>query len=251
MSLSDRLRAIAAHYKLDVKTFEASVGLSNGYVNNAGKSLREGSVDKILEKYPEINKVWLILGEGEMLTNPRLEADVISLAADPLEDTPTGKFNDLADGSISMNVRIVPARAHAGYRLGFQDPEWFEEYDTIPLTVEKRHIGTYLAFEVKGDSMTSYDPEFAERSVYEGRIVVGRDLPKHHWKSKLHINTEFPWVIVHKSEGVLIKEIADHDVENGIITIHSLNPKYPDEKLFLDDIEQIFDVVQIVKKRKR
>ncbi|MDF3076173.1 MAG: hypothetical protein K0S09_62 [Sphingobacteriaceae bacterium] len=251
MTLKDRLKAIAEHYELDVRGFEKSADLSNGYVNNAGNTLRPASLDKILEKYPEINKVWLITGEGKMLANPRLEADVISLATDPMDDNRGKKFVENADGSLSMNVPIVPVKAQAGYLLGFQDPEWFDDMEIIGVTVDKRHLGHYMAFEVKGDSMTSYDPETAERSVYEGRIVVGRDLQRHHWRSKLHIGSEFPWVIVHKKEGILIKDIIAHDVENGIITIHSLNPKYEDEKLYLDEVEQIFDVVQIVKKRKR
>jgi len=184
------------------------------------------------------------------VSKPRLEADVISLAPDPYDQENREKIFELADGSLAMNVRVVPAKAQAGYLLGFQDPEYFEDMDVIPVNVLKRHAGDYLAFEVRGDSMTSYDPQFARRSIYEGQIAIGRELSKQHWKSKLHIHSNDAWIIVHKSEGILIKEIVKHDVEKGIITVHSLNPDFKDKDYFLGDIEQIFDVLQVVDKRR-
>jgi len=38
--------------------------------------------------------------------------------------------------------------------------------------------------------------------------------------------------IIHHVEGIIIKQITDHDVENKRVLIHSLNPDkdlYPDE----------------------
>lgn len=188
---------------------------------------------------------------GERYRVPRIEANPVYMSpnSDDYEDQ-NSKFIELPDGTLAMRVPIVPCRAQAGYLLGFHDPEYFDDMETLTISVLKRHAGTYLGFEVKGDSMTSYDPATARKSIYEGQIAIGRDLPKHHWKSKLHIHSNDAWIIVHKTEGILIKAITHHDVERGVITIHSLNPDFEDEDLFLDDIEQIFDVVQVVDKRR-
>lgn len=47
--------------------FESIVGLSRGFVNNVGDSIREASLAKITSVYPELNINWLKTGEGEML----------------------------------------------------------------------------------------------------------------------------------------------------------------------------------------
>ncbi len=185
--------------------------------------------------------------------NPRLEAQPLHIASDPNDfDNDGSRFEELPDGTLRMRVPIVPYKAFAGYLRGFQDPEYYEDLMTISIDVFKQHKGHYLAFEVKGDSMTSLEPGNFKESIFDGSIAVGRELSRHQWMYKLHTHNYDAWVIVHKTEGILIKKIINHDVDKGFITIHSLNPdksSYPDEDLFLDDIEQIFNIVQIVNKR--
>lgn len=192
-------------------------------------------------------------GSQNKQSRPRLEAKPLSLMfnADDFETLGT-KFQELPDGTLNMIVSVVPARGYAGYLRGFPDPEYYEGLETISVSVLKQHSGHYLAFEVSGDSMTTLEPEYFRESIFDGSIVVGRELAKHHWKYKLHTHNFDAWVIVHKTEGILIKKIIKHDVKEGNITIHSLNPdknEYPDQELHLDDIEQIFNIVQIVNKR--
>lgn len=51
--------------------FEAKTGLSNGAVSNFGEGLNNKTLDKILAVYPQLNKIWLLHGEGEMLLTPK------------------------------------------------------------------------------------------------------------------------------------------------------------------------------------
>jgi transcriptional regulator with XRE-family HTH domain len=209
----------------------------------------------ILEKELNVNPEWFELGKGEMFikpSQPRLEAIPLRLASDPNDfDNDGSRFEELPDGTIRMRVPVIPHKAFAGYLRGFQDPEFYEDLPYISVDVTKQHKGHYLAFEVKGDSMTTLEPDKFRQSIFDGVTVVGRELQKHHWRYKLHTNNYDSWVIVHKTEGILIKQIIDHQVEKGAITIHSLNPdkaSYPDQCLLLDDIEQIFNVVQKIDK---
>lgn len=44
---------------------------SNGYVNNIRKSIKSDKFDtNIATHFPELNKFWLLFGEGEMLNEP-------------------------------------------------------------------------------------------------------------------------------------------------------------------------------------
>lgn len=211
---------------------------------------KKQKLDSILKTVysDKIGIIWDNNGLTLRQTNPRLEAEPIHLAADPNDfDNDGSKFEELADGTIRMRIPVIPHKAFAGYLRGFQDAEYFEDFSYTSIEVFKKHQGHYLAFEVRGDSMTTMEPEFFRQSIFDGVKVVGRFLPRQQWAYKLHTHSYEAWVIVHKTEGILIKNIIKHDVEKGIITIHSLNPdkvSYPDEELFLDDIEQIFNVVK-------
>lgn len=182
---------------------------------------------------------------------PRVEA-IPTRLADPYGFEATNdKFYKLPDDSLIMQVPLITQRAYAGYLVGFSDPEFYDDLETIPLPVDATHRGSYLAFEVSGRSMVCYDTdELADLSIRPGRIAIGRDIPKDKWKYKLHTHTTDTWIIVHREKGILIKQIASHDVENGTIVIHSLNPEYEDELLNLKDIEQIFSVVQVINKKR-
>lgn len=52
-STKDRLVQFLASISMGQGSFEKYVGLSNGFVNNGGDSIRKKSLDKISLKYPE------------------------------------------------------------------------------------------------------------------------------------------------------------------------------------------------------
>jgi transcriptional regulator with XRE-family HTH domain len=260
-NVSERLKIARESFSLGQVEFAKRAKLFQSQISGVEKE-KKNITNNILIKLEDtygISRKWLEHGEGEMLLpgsstpNVRMEATPLRLASDPNDyDNDGTRFEELPDGTIRMRVPIIPHKAYAGYLRGFQDTEFYEDLSTISIDVFKQHKGHYLAFEVKGDSMTTLEPNHFRESIFDGSIVVGRELPKHKWRYKLHTHTYDAWVIVHKTEGILIKQIIEHDVEKGYITIHSLNPdkeEFSDEELFLDDIEQIFNIVQIINRR--
>ena len=109
----------------------------------------------------------------------------------------------------------------------------------IPFLVDSMPKGTYMAFEVRGDSMDNGSiASYPSRS-----IVLCREIQRHHWQDKLHIK-KWDFVIVHRTEGVLLKSITNHDLSNGELTLHSLNSLYEDFVIQTDDVLQILNVVK-------
>ena len=148
--------------------------------------------------------------------------------------------------TIIMYAPLVPHYAYAGYLSGYSDPEYIESLPTVPWIVEKEHKGTYRSFEVRNNSMTdgsieSYEP---------GDKVLGREIARDLWKSKLHYNRWKDFVILHKKDGIILKRIVNHDVENRLVTLHSLNPDYIDYDLNLEDVAQLFNVVQFSREKR-
>ena len=147
-------------------------------------------------------------------------------------------------------VPLVSQYAKAGYLSGFADETYMETLPTIPviLTQEQEPKGKYVCFEVSGDSMIS--EEHPEESLFDGDLLVCRNVAKDYWKSKLHIN-KWDFVIVDQEEGVIVKRIVDHNVETGDIEIQSLNPMYQNKVLNLANVNKLFNVVKVMRDRRR
>ena len=155
------------------------------------------------------------------------------------------------EATISTNLHtnhipLVSQYAYAGYLCGFADEEYMETLPLIPWDVEGEPKGSYIGFEVRGDSMDDRSYE----SILDGDILYCRRLKEDLWRYKLHFN-DWDFVIVHKKDGILVKRIIEHNTETGDIRIHSLNPLYEDKIINIQDVSQIFNVVEIKRRRKR
>lgn len=67
MTVSDRIRTFIASKSIHVSDFERICGLSNGAVSKMGSGTRRSTIDKISTAFPELNKYWVLTGEGDML----------------------------------------------------------------------------------------------------------------------------------------------------------------------------------------
>ncbi len=69
MTVKDRIDIFIEHQGIKRSVFEKACGLSNAYTRNLKGSPSVSKVEDILKAYPELNRVWLLSGEGEMLKN--------------------------------------------------------------------------------------------------------------------------------------------------------------------------------------
>ncbi|WP_185155505.1 LexA family transcriptional regulator [Rudanella paleaurantiibacter] len=158
------------------------------------------------------------------------------------------EFRELSDGRVLMTIPLVDEFAQAGYLAGWKDPEFIEELPKHSIVVAKRHTGKYRAFEVVGDSMDSDRRD----AICAGDIVVGRSIDKTLWNTKFHLHRFKDYLIVHQ-DGVIIKRITAHNVEEGIITCASTNPDkeaYPDFEVRLSEVYEIYNIVSVERKWK-
>lgn len=215
--------------------FYVKTGLSVGFLDK-GNSLGLDKLKIIIDNYPDLNIDWLLHDRGEMVKSDHKQEqknEVIPITA-----------------GIVKYIPLVSQYAKAGYLAGFADTHYMETLPTIPviLTQEQEPKGEYVCFEVSGDSMIS--EENPEESLFDGDILVCRNVHKDYWSSKLHIN-KWDFVIVDQEEGVIVKRIIDHNPDNGEIIIHSLNPMFDDKKLNLSRVDKLFNVVKIMRDRRR
>ena len=66
----DRLIQFIQHAGLSARQFDISIGAANGYTLRMKKnraSVGSDVIENIVKTYPQLNVVWLITGEGEMI----------------------------------------------------------------------------------------------------------------------------------------------------------------------------------------
>tara|TARA_R110000868_G_scaffold4211_13_gene26626 strand:+ start:32350 stop:32730 length:381 start_codon:yes stop_codon:yes gene_type:complete len=96
----DRLMQFIKFAGLSARKFDISIGASNGYTlrmqkNNA--SIGSDVIENIVATYPQLNLVWLITGEGEMLKS----------------DTDTLDFNQLPKDKQSQIEQLIERKIRA------------------------------------------------------------------------------------------------------------------------------------------
>lgn len=66
METKERMLQLIAALGLSKAEFERVCGLSNGYVNSIRNTIGSKGVAQILAQFPQVNKSWLVFGDGEM-----------------------------------------------------------------------------------------------------------------------------------------------------------------------------------------
>lgn len=69
MNTKERILKLISVFGLSKAEFERVCGLSNGYINSIRNNVGEKGLNLILERFPNVNKTWLVFGEGEMLND--------------------------------------------------------------------------------------------------------------------------------------------------------------------------------------
>lgn len=258
MKIQDRLKIVTKYLiGKGVASNQKALGKLLGYKNESSFSqilnqkvpINDIFLSKLLEVSPDLNITWITSGEGQMLKiNEAIDRGPLTSAFEEVFTTKSGNTYEVIDeNNYRLHIRKVSQRAYAGYMSGWSDPEFIETLPFTTVTVNEFHQGEYRVFEVSGDSM-DYE---GKNAIVEGDNVIARQVDRDHWKSKLHIKRWNEWVIVH-DEGIIVKHISFHDVENGVITCKSYNVNktlYPDFELSLEKVYEIYNVVKVERSR--
>jgi transcriptional regulator with XRE-family HTH domain len=192
-------------------------------------------LDKFCAEYG-VSRAYITSGTGDKFESEQIEQ---------LSHVAESRVRYISGGEhLFMYAPLINQYAYAGYLNGYSDEEYLTELPRAPFNVDREHKGNYVCFEVRGDSMNDGTIE----SYIEGDLALCREINTMHWQSKLHIN-RWDFVIVHRTEGILLKRIVDHDIELGVIKVHSLNPFYEDFEIALNDVVQLFNVVKIERRK--
>lgn len=207
-SVKQRLIQFIKYKGISQRKFESAIGVSNGFINNISKSIGAEKMQSIESKFPELNKSWLLTGEGEMLNN---------------EIQKTAEKDLLSD----YETYLLPMTTHAGGLNGVSaDGTLLQNCEKVISPIK----GVDFAITVYGESMA---PEYPSGS----RLLIKRIDPSIFidWGKVFVLDT---------SNGVIVKEVHTCEKE-GYVTCHSINhdPKYAD---FIVPLSEVYGMYRVL-----
>ena len=209
----ERLLQIVEYYKLSVREFERVIGVSEGVINKTiarNTGLKAETIQKIVEKFPQISLNWILLGEGKMLKS---------------EDKPVAKQTD----NPNEGIPLIPVEAMAG-ALTCDNTIFEYECDRYVVPMFK---GADFLIPVKGSSMY---PKYSS-----GDIVACQRVDMS--------NLFFQWnkvYVIDTNQGALIKRIKPGHDENHILIV-SDNEKYDPFELPYSAIHAVALVIGVIR----
>ena len=211
----ERIRQIIEKKRLSERHFCREIGVSNGFLN---KVIDVGSdkLNKILYRYPEINPVWLLTGNGTMLV---ANTQAIALSAD--------KGMSLGEGIPLIIETALRGLADAEFSIKETD---VKEYYIIPKF--KYRVIDFM-IEVSDSGMC---PKYNSGDIVACTIIRGSKFIQ---LNKAH-------VIATKEQGVLIKRIRKSIDDNTILAI-SDNASYEPFEIPKSEIIGIAIIVGVIR----
>lgn len=221
---SERLRAVFNYLRYEnivstQKSFAESIGADKSNMSSALKGMERYLTDSLLERvldaYPQINRAWLLTGEGEMLkkTSDKPESNEGMSIAIPVV---------VGDGTIPL----LPISAQGGTLNDFVVAVKDSDCERVISPIK----GADFAITVSGDSMA---PEYPSGS----QIII----------KKINEQAFIDWgkvYVLDTCNGVVIKRLmpAD-DGDASKVKCVSINPAYPPFEVSLQDVYGIYRVM--------
>ncbi len=128
-------------------------------------------------------------------------------------------------------IEMIPAKARAGYSVGYADPEYLKVMPTFSLPFLSKNR-KYRSFPIVGDSMPP---------VVEGSFVVAEFVQN--WMS---IKSGTPCIVVTHDEGIVFKIVYNHLAENQTFQLCSTNTLYQPYTVHANQVLELWKFVNYI-----
>lgn len=214
-NVKSRTQKFVQYKGLTMKEFEQMCNLSTGYVTSMRKGYGPEKLNNVLRSFPDLNREWLLFGEGEMIKN---------------DNTFDGQshLSGCDDSAIikSSLVLLLPTSAQGGSLNDFVVS--VKEQDCEKVVSPIKNVD--FAMQVSGDSMA---PEYPNGS----RVFI----------KKINEQAFIEWgkaYVLDTCNGMVIKLLVPSDKE-GYVRCLSINPDpiFAPFDIALKDIFGIYKVL--------
>jgi phage repressor protein C with HTH and peptisase S24 domain len=223
---------------LNPNSITVSAGLSVGLIGKAIKNeggLNSDTIEKILHTYDDLNPIWFVLGDGDML-KPNVQ-DLKHNESVTKSVTFPDKTKNIKNVTLSLNepsshygIPLIPIEAMGGFGTGGVQ---VMDYDTQKYIVpEFTELNVDFMIRVKGSSMY---PKYNSGDLVACKKLVLSDI-FFQWNKVYVLDTD---------QGALIKRIKKGS-DNHLLIV-SDNPSYEPYELHLSKIHAIAIVLGVIR----
>lgn len=205
-TVKGRLLTYLKENRIPQTEFCKRLGVAPTYIGVIRKSIPAEKINRIATLYPNLNRDWLLYGEGEMYVKETNDPRKLLQEAGYL-------------------VPLLPVTAFAGNITAWSQSVNANECEKVISPVQ----GVDFAIRISGDSM---EPDF-----HDGSIILIK---------KIDDKAFIPWghpMIVDSSNGVFFKDVFPSERGKKYIEAQSLNKKYPPLDIPLDCVYGLYRVV--------
>lgn len=222
-SVKERTIKFVKHKGLKMKEFEAMANLSTGYVTSMRKNFGEEKLKNVLTAFPELNRDWLLYGEGSMLKETAQADNNATFVAPYITDE-------------LVYLPLITTSAVASFDENLHHAT--NEIDTYPVYVAKGEtfdINKHVVIDVSGDSMY---PTINDKA----KVLCERVKPEQ-WAN---IPNEKVVVVIYGSSFIIKRLLKNNLAINNSLTLLADNRKYGETTLQRCEIRAIFRVIKKV-----
>ncbi|MCH5227307.1 MAG: LexA family transcriptional regulator [Muribaculaceae bacterium] len=210
-SVKERLQQFLKAERITASEFARKMELSPAYLASMRKSMPPEKVEKLTQIFPQLNRDWLLYGEGNMYRD-----DIAEKGIEPYR----------LDRHL---VPLVPVHAAAGSFPMYAEGVLPEGCKRIFSPIQ----GAELAIMVKGDSM--------EPQIQDGTYLFIR---------KINDKSFIPWgtpLVLDTENGSVCKMIFPSSKGEEFVEARSFNPAYPPFTIPLQSVYGIYRILAEVK----
>lgn len=208
MGVKERIFLFIDEIGISKNKFEKSCGLSSGYLKNFKGNLGADKLEGILNAFPQINKDWLLTGNGQMLAETE------------------ERFRK----SKGMVLPLLTVKAMAGYN----EDNWTTLVGQCPLysIPDIDHNADFL-ISVTGDSMI---PRYEAGDLLACKLI--QEILFFQWGKTYVVDT---------SQGVMVKKLFEDRNNPDNLLLVSDNTNYPPFSIPRSDIRKLALVVGVIR----
>ncbi|MCM1491270.1 MAG: S24 family peptidase [Muribaculum sp.] len=205
-TVKGRLMTYLKFKRISQVEFCRSIDVASTYIAVMRKSISTEKVNRIVAQYPDLNREWLLYGEGDMLLTENQDPKDILHSAGYL-------------------VPLLPVNAFAGNISAWSQTIMDRDCEKVVSPIQ----GVDFAIRISGDSM---EPDFKDASL----ILI----------KKIDDNSFIPWghpMIIDTINGVFFKNVFPSERGQRYIEARSINSKYPPLTIPLDSVFGLYRLV--------
>ena len=235
MNVKDRIYLFVEAKGLSIKKFEELSSLSNGYVSSMRKSLGAEKLNNVLNAFPELNREWLLYGEGEMLKHSSNTATIgTNNGLVSVGNSNTNTYYNNASPAVTEEAdeEVLPIIPRHLYEDTEVDVFEYVTENVVPTSPRIQQLPSYsMCYQV-------YSDELVPDIIPGDRLYI-----KPHTDVRKIIDGK-PYVLETSTNGLMLRILYKGDTG---LRASTKSQKYRDEYVPFEDIVRVYRILGLLR----